>query len=270
MPLLSRILAAALMALALAAPAAPAAAGTIKLTTTAQAKLEGGRLSVEVQIVNQGDEAAQNLSLKLISAGQQVEAPGPATLPPNQPSKTSLTMAVDVPSPGTYPAVILVRFHDLNGYPFTSLANALYYRDSPTFAQVSGRGLPSAVAGEGEVAYEITAMGQDPLKVAMHLYAPQELTLGRDRLELDLPGRSKQNVSLPVKNFSALIGASYPVLAILEYEQAGQHFAAVAVAMVTLAQPPSAVARLTPYLYVAAGLLVLLVAWLQWRRRKAS
>lgn len=272
MPLHSRILAAALLALALAltAPAVPALAGTIKLTTSAQAKLENGRLSVDLQLVNQGDEAAQNLSLRLVSAGQQIEVPGPATLTPNQPQKIHLEMAVEVPGPGTYPAVILVRFHDLNGYPFTSLANALYFKDRPTFAQVSGRGLPSTVAGEGEVNFELTALGQDPLKVAMRLFPPQELSLGREHLELEMPGRSKQNVSVPVKNFSALVGASYPILALLEYDLAGLHYSSVAIGMVTLAQPPSTVTKLTPYLYVAAGLLVLLVAWLQWRRRKAA
>ncbi|MFZ5585720.1 MAG: hypothetical protein ACOZHQ_07320 [Thermodesulfobacteriota bacterium] len=267
MPLNLRLMLAVLLALGLAAPAA---AGTIKITATAQATLENGRLSVNLSLVNQGDEAAQNLSLKLISAGQQIEVPGPAVLAPNQPNQTTLAMPVEPKLPGTYPAVVQVRFHDLNGYPFTSLANALYFHQRPTFAQVSGRGLPSQVAGEGEVSYEITALDQSPLKVAVRLFAPQELSLGRDRLELELAGRSRQTVSAPIKNFTALVGASYPVLALLEYDQDGLHHSAVAVAVVSLAPPPSFITRLTPYLYLAAGLLVALLAWLQWRRRKPA
>lgn len=261
-----RILLACLLALGLAGPAA---AGTIKITTTAQATLENGRLSVSLTLVNQGDEAAQNLSLKLISAGKQVEAPGPPVLAPNKPAQATLEMPVEPGLPGTYPSVVEVRFHDLNGYPFTSLANALYFHQNPTYAQVMGRGLPSRVAGEGEVSYELASLEQAPLKLSVRFHAPQELSLGRDSLELELAGRSKQTVSAPVKNFTALVGASYPVLAVLEYEKDGRHFSAVAVAVASVAQPPSLFTRLTPYLYVAAGLLVALVAWLQWRRRKA-
>ena len=249
--------------------AGPAQAGTITITTTVKAIVTGDHLRVEITLVNQGDEAARNLSLEMEAAGVKLEAPGPESLPPNQPYQTSLELDLKLTTPGTYPVVILVRFHDLNGYPFSSLAQGLFAWQAPTYGQVMAKGLPSLISGEGTISFELANADQAAHQVAVRVVAPQELSLDNPSHTLTLAGRAKATLGVTARNFSALQGATYPVLVVMEYETGGKHYSAVAVAPVAVGAPPSMVQRLAPYLYAAAGLMVAALVWLQLRRRRS-
>lgn len=252
------------------APAGPVQAGSISLSTTVSASVTGPALRVEVVLVNQGDEAARDLSLILEAAGGRVEAPGPASLPPREPWRTNLELPLGPDQPGAYPAIVRVRFHDLNGYAFSSLAHGLFHRQAPSQAGVTLQGLASRVADQGIIRFELA--NPDPVAhlVSLRAAGPEELALAEPPARLELAPGSRQSLDLPARNLTALAGASYPVLLILEYEHHGRRHSAVGVALVTVQASPDLVRAAIPYLYALAALLVAAMLWLQLRARRAA
>ncbi len=261
------------LSLALAAwlaPAGPVQAGSISLSTTVSASLSGPTLRVEVVLVNQGDEAARDLSLVLEAAGARVEAPGPTSLPPREPWRASLALPLGPDQPGTYAALVRVRFHDLNGYAFSSLAHGLFHRQAPTQAGVTLQGLASRVADQGVVRFELA--NSDPIAhtVSLRAAGPEELALAEPPARLELAPGSRRSLDLSARNLAALAGASYPVLLILEYDHHGRRHSAVGVAPVTVQARPDLVRAAVPYLYALAALLVAAMLGLQLRARRAA
>lgn len=251
------------------APAGAALAGTISLATTVKALVTGPNLRVEIELLNQGDEAARDLALLLTAAGTRVEAPGPPNLPPHQPWRTVLELPLRLALPGIYPALVTVRFHDLNGYAFSTLAHGLFSLQTVTPSQVTARGLPGRVIGDGNLRFELTNADQTSHTVSLQAIAPEELALDQPPPRLELAPGASRGLDLTVRNLAALAGASYPVLLLLEYDHDGRHHSAVAVAPVTVEAPPDLVREAIPFLYALAGLLLAAMAGLQLRARRA-
>ncbi len=250
-------------------PTSPAQAGTISLSTTVAASVAGQNLRVEVSLLNQGDEAARDLALSLSAAGKQIQAPGPTSLPPHQPWRTVLELPLLLTLPGSYPALVTVRFHDLNGYAFSSLAHALFDLGSSAPSGVSAQGFPGRVIGDGKLRFELTNADQAPHAVSLRAIAPEELSLEQPPPRLKLAPGGGRGLDLTARNLAALAGSSYPVLLLLEYDHDGRHHSVVAVAPVTVEAPPDLVREAVPFLYALAGLLLAVMIGLQMRASRA-
>lgn len=246
-----------------------ALAGTISLATTVNALVTGPNLRVEIELLNQGDEAAHDLSLSLEAAGERVAAPGPENLPPHQPWRTVLELPLRLALTGSYPALVRVFFHDRNGYAFSSLAHGLFSLQTATHSRVTARGLPGRVTGDGELRFELTNADQMSHQVSLRIAAPRELALEEPPSRLELAPGASRGLDLTARNLAALAGASYPVLLLLEYDHDGRRHSAVAVAPVTVEAPPDLVREAVPFLYALAGLLLVAMIGLQLRAHRA-
>lgn len=268
--MLKRLYIALVLVLALgAALAAPAAAGVIKLTTKVTTSVRDGQALLEVRLINLGSDDAYNIHLTARLLGHEVTAPGPGFLHHGDRAQLAMRLPFGQQPPGTYVAILDIRFQDANQYPFTSLAYAVIRNQGAGADALLARGAGVELAGEGDVAFELANMGDAPLEAVVEVFAPRELELGQSRYEVSLPGRAKRMVRAPVANFTAPVGASYPVLARVSYTSQGRHTALVAKADVLIKAAPD---RLRQWRWPLAGLaaaLALLIAGLELARRRA-
>lgn len=244
-----------------------AEAGTLTIQTSVDANQDGERVLVRVNVVNLGDEAAHKVFVTAQVKGGRAEAEGPEDLPPNQPAVMDLAIPFKADIPGTYAAVVWVRFHDANGYPFSSLGHDLFPVGRAPAASLLLRGQPATLAGEGQVGFELASLDEAPKEVSFKAFGPQELTLPQGGQTFMMEGRSKREVILPVSNFTALAGATYPILGLASYRKDGLHFVVTGTSLIKVAAEPDPLSQLKPFLIPAAVVLVLGIGLLLWLRR---
>lgn len=244
-------------------------AGTISMTTTVTSQVRGENLMVDVILNNLGTDAAHSVQIEASALGAKTTENGPDLLPPNEPFETKLHLPFKVKTPGTYPVLVRVYFQDANQYPFSSLAPGLATYQKTATSSLLIQGLPGDVEEDGEVGFKLANLSERPLKLEISIYAPREFSLSRKDFKLDLAARSKHDLSVEVKNFTALSGATYPILAIAQYEDEGIHFTASAKAMAKVTRASDPLKRWRPFLMAGAVLLLALGFIWELRRRRA-
>ena len=106
-----------------------ARAGTISMTVSTENVIFPENMSISIE--NQGDEAAFNVRLSVISDNFVADDAFVKKLEPRQ--KLNLSLGINSTGdnlPGLYPAVIMTRYEDANGYPFSSVSpNYIVYEE---------------------------------------------------------------------------------------------------------------------------------------------
>jgi len=135
------------------------------------------------------------------------------------------------PSPlrGVFPLLVRHHYSDLNGYKFT--APSLVALQMGTLSP-----LESVMVHEPELTarFEITGNGQQfyakltvqnlsqrQRQVSVSAFSSQELMLLDDPRKLDLASMDSKEVSLKIQNSSATLGSSYPVFALITWNDEG-------------------------------------------------
>jgi hypothetical protein len=251
------------------APAVGAGAGYISLAVSLHAAPSEQGLLVTVNLNNLGDQAAHRLRIQVTAGAGRAETPGPEILPPKQPRTIRLKLPKPSGKPGLYPVLARVFFHDANMYGFCSIASGLFALGHTKPCQVQVRGIEGQVRGKGEVAFDLTNLAGRAINVRLRIFAPRELTLKQKEFDLRLAGRARRRVTVGVENLSALHGASYPILGVLEYDDQGLHHTSLATALARIHRPADPLAALRPWL-LAGGLaclgLMVLAEVRRWRR----
>ena len=249
--------------------AAPAWAGRLVIQVSARAYLQAGRVQVVLTVVNRGDEAARDLQAHLLYPPVEAASRRLASLAAGGEEDLVLSWPAPAGPPGRYAAVVRVDFSDQNQYPFSTLAHALYAlgRDRPSPLAV--RAAPVRLEGTSAT-WALTASNPSPqpFQGGVHLFCPRELSLRPRHLSLHLPPRGRTVLTAELTNFSALSGASYPLVAVVEGRVAGRQVSAVVTGRVTLAPRQGFFRRTLGWWLAGAGLLTALWVVLAVRGRR--
>jgi len=257
------------LVLLLALSGQKAGAGTISINTTVTSQVRDGNLLVHVILNNLGDEAAHAVQIEASAFAAKATSKGPDRLPPRKPFEADLKLPFAPKLPGTYPVLVRVYFQDANQYAFSSLAPGLATYEKSLPSSLLLRGLPGEVDEEGRVGFSLANLAERPLNLKFSFHAPREFTLLKKELLLELAGRSKKDIPVEIKNFTALSGATYPILAIAEYDDAGVHFTSSAQAMAQVRPSDDPLKRWRyPLIALAALLVIAGIVW-ELRRRRA-
>jgi len=189
---------------------------------------------VEVTAVNKGDEAA--LEVRAAARCREVEAvsaPEPE-LKPGQSFTARLPLSPKIELPGAYLVEVRVDFQDRNGQPFSALAHTSFaFREGVT-PEVFAEPDRVEMNRRGRLSFRLTNKGDSARQVKLRLVLPQELKAEAIEQELRIESGQTQAAVFNLENRSAQDRAEYPVLAFLEYEADGRHYASVAESRVRL------------------------------------
>lgn len=244
-------------------------AGTISLNTTVTSQIRGEDLVVDVVLANLGTDAAHAVQIEASALGAKTTEKGPDLLPPNEPFETKLHLPFKVKTPGAYPVLVRVFFQDANQYPFSSLAPGVAVYEKSAASNLLIQGKAGDVDEDGEVEFKLANLSERPLKLEISIYAPREFTLSAKDFKIDIPARSKRALRVEVKNFTALSGATYPILVIAQYEDQGTHYTASAEAMARVTRASDPLRRWRPFLLAGAVILLALGFIWELRRRRS-
>jgi hypothetical protein len=198
-----------------------ARAGSISMTLSTESVFFPD--SMNVSLKNSGDESALNVRLSVLSDSFEADDVFLKRLDSNQEMNSSLALnkTGDI-LPGSYPVVILTRYEDLNGYPFSSVSPNYIAYGEMTNSDIYATIQDAKLAKEGTVALKMRNLGDKELKTRVRLFLPMEIKSENEK-NITIAPKSEKEVSFKISNFGALVGSSYVVLASVEYSNEKQY-----------------------------------------------
>ena len=248
-----------LFLLAVLAPAV-AQAGYIVLKTYATSDVTKDGVVIQVATTNAGQEKAVSLEVHVfLPWGSQSSGLQPP-LEPGGTRTTAIRLARLPDRPGAYAVPVRVDFRDANGYPFSSMAHASFVYKEGVFTDVLLSLKDASLSGTARLPIRVVNLDQKAHRVRVLLALPRELrALPREQQASLQPGQ-KTPLAFRLENVYATEGSSYPILALLEYEDGGRHYGMVSEAMVTIrALPPPFKEHRRVFIALGAALALVVV-----------
>lgn len=239
--------------------AAVAHAGSISITTTQNARLDGKNLVVAVTVGNTGDEAAHSVAPLVRFAGKEARGKRIEALQPNASAQDTLTLEVGELGPGTWPYVVAVDYTDANQYPFQAVQGGRLAVGNPPPAKIAISSMTTGkLAKTSRVALTVKNLEGVARTAAVRLMPPDGIEAAPVTAEMTFEPWQEKTLDVTLTNRTALAGSRYPVFASLEYEADGTHFAVLGQGIVEIIPSETLVDRFGGSLWIGAvGLGVL-------------
>lgn len=241
--------------------------GQISLTLRAEVTTYPDRLEAAIFVSNQGREEARDIELHVGPPGD-VTLPSQAVLAPGSSYEGRVSVPVTIGVPGRYPLRVTVQYRDMNGYPFSAILCANFFRGEETTSELFGTIAAEPLEGSGRLRVRLKNLARERRDFSLEMFTPRELSCA-DPGKLSLDAGEEREVVVELQNFSALAGSRYPVYAIAQYEREGRHYTAILTTTVQVAAAVGLFARYRTWLVVAvvAMLLIGIISVLMKRRR---
>lgn len=236
-------------------------------------------IPINISIKNLGDEPCYNVHLRALTLGNLSDHLFVGRIDPLESVNFSskIILRKDLLE-GEYMLVFLISYKDANGYPFS----AIVFRatpiivEEPTLSDVN-LFLETQPLEEGESSYinlTILNNAKEPREVKIRLFAPREIRVEKETLELYLDAKELKKLRVNIRNFGGLSGSKYVLLAYLEYIKDSKHFIAYSPGMVeiTSKEKKSKHSSLSPlfdgkFIFILIFLLLLGLLLLQIKRK---
>jgi hypothetical protein len=245
-----------------------AAAGTIRIETTTSVTVAGDALTVEVTTTNKGDVPAHNVQAHLMLLGHTQSSRIMGLLKQNEPETFVFEEPLSAVRKGRYPLAVLVDFHDANRYPFSAVSCATFYVKEDVNPNLACAGDDIFIQDSGELRFTIKNPGAATRSILATLVLPKELSSPKTSADFRIGIKQEEVVAFRINNFSALVGARYPVFCYFEYDSEETHYTALAEALVTIQKTKNWFQRTNLIWVIAAIILGAIIAAYQFKRKR--
>jgi len=241
---------------------------TLQNTMSVERIISSGESTVNVSLMNSGDEAANGVQISLqLPGGFKAEPIFLGRMDPNVPQEASFKLTIDQTlAPGIYPIALLTEYKDANGYQFSSVTpNYLVLKEARS-SQVDATVSQVEVGSKGEVkkiTVTLRNMDQKDHEVKIRMYAPKELKIEPMEAALTAKARESPKTDFDISSFGALPGSSYVVFASVEYDDGGIHYTSTASGLVKVVEQKDAFSLRNEWIaiIVVAVLLIAVVVF---------
>lgn len=247
--------------------AAPAIAGIIQIETQTSVTVADGIVDVEVTATNKGDEPACNVHVHLMLLGKSRSHKGKDLLREGE-SVTVFFRRIPSPSKvGTYPLITRITFQDINRHPFSAVSCSSVSIGESSSSALECLGKAVSISRGGLLRFSVKNRESRSRTTSATLVLPEELSTPVPRRELVIEPGTEEVLLFEISNFSALVGAVYPVFCYLEYDSGDAHYTEVANSSVRIVKTVNWFRRTRPvWLGLAIITGVILVAF-QFKRK---
>ena len=226
-----------------------------------------------ISIFNDGDEPAYDVIVEPISyQGINAEQVMLGTINPNSTAVGTITLQVDENSvPGKYAIGLLIRYNDLNNYPFTFVTPVTFFYQTPVQSNVVGLLNELEIAGDETQEMILTIQNRDykPHDVTIKLYTPNQISVDEAEKKITLQQSSESTVTFQVSSLGALPGGNFFVFATIDYEEDGMHCSAISSnGRIITAKERSFMGMLVPLIIVVVAVLIVVLIITQLRSSK--
>ncbi|MBM3309600.1 MAG: hypothetical protein FJY77_05030 [Candidatus Altiarchaeales archaeon] len=235
-------------------------------TTTAEANLS---------ITNNGDEPAYDVIVEPVS--YMGFTAGQLTLGNIKPNETiSGTIALTIPEdalPGRYSMGLMIRYNDLNNYPFTFVTPLRLFYKIAIQSNVVGLLSEVEIAGDREEVMTLKIQNRDdkPHDVTVKLYTPNQISVDEKEKKVTLRQSSETVVDFNVSSLGALPGGNFFVFATIDYDDDGKHYSVISSnGRILTTKERYIMGMLLPVIVGAIVILVVVIVYLQLKPKKQA
>jgi hypothetical protein len=246
-----------------------ASAGTIRIETTTSVSVAGNALKVDVTTTNKGDVPAHNIQVHLMLLGHTQSSRIIGLLKQNEPKMFVFEKPPSALHKGRYPLIVLVDFHDANRYPFSAVSCATFHVKEDVNPDLVCRADDVSMQDSGALRFTIKNLGSVTRSIRATLVLPKELSSKKTNTDFQIGTKQEEVVTFRINNFSALLGASYPVFCYFEYDSEETHYTALAEALVTIQERENWFQRTKLIWVIAAIVLGAIIAAYQFKRKRS-
>jgi len=247
--------------------AAPAIAAIIQIETQTSITVADGRVELEVTATNKGDEPARNVHVHLMLLGKSRNSKARALLGEGE----SVTISFrEIPSPskaGTYPLITRVTFQDVNRHPFSAVSCSTFPIGEGINSALEFLGKDLSITRSGLLRFTVKNSGSKEKTTSATLVLPEELSTPIPRRDLVIGPGAKEVLLFEISNFSALVGAVYPVFCYLEYDSVDAHCTEVATSSVSIVKAENWFRRTRPVWLGLAIITGMIIVACQFKRK---
>jgi len=230
---------------------------------------------VNITITNRGDEPAYDVIVEpAFDSGFSAEQIVLGNINPNQTvsGATQLSIASGA-APGRYSMAFLIRYADVNNYPFTFVSPLHFFYMTTVQSNVVGLLNVDSVelAGEKKAVMTLKIQNRDDKQhdVTIKLYTPNQIAVEGGEKTVTLAPKSESQVDFTVSSLGALPGGDFFVFAVLNYDEDGRHYAVTSSnGRIVTSKERSTMGILAPVILVIVVVLVIALVYLQLRKDK--
>ncbi len=248
---------------------APAIAGIIQIEIRTSVTVTDGIPEIEVTATNKGDEPACNVQVHLVLSGKSSSHKGKDLL---REGESATVFFRKMPSPskaGTYPLITRITFQDINRHPFSAVSCSSFSIGSSANSALECLGKALSISRNGLLRFSVKNKGSRSRTTTATLVLPEELSTPVPRRELVVEPGAEALLLFEISNFSALVGAAYPVFCYLEYDSGNAHYTEVGNSAVRIVSAENWFRRTRPFwlgLAIVTGVILVLC---QFKRKGA-
>lgn len=183
---------------------------------------ETGVVPINVQLVNLGDESAENVRLTLIlPKGFTTNPSFIGTLPTN--TQLNISFKVTLPddlASGVYPAVVMTDYTDLNNYPFSSVTPGVITLKEQVYPLLFADMNQVTVKDTEKATITVTVrnMDENSHNLSIRFYVPREIKTNQTKVSFSLEAKTERKIQFEVSPFGALPMSNYLTFVSVEYE----------------------------------------------------
>jgi hypothetical protein len=228
-----------------------------------------------ITLVNSGDEPAYEVVVEPMPPKDFVaEQISMGNINPNQTSIGTFKLTIPEDAiPGSYSVPILIRYADLNNYPFTFVTHLRFFYQLPLQSNILCV-LPTdeiELVGENKATMQLKIQNQDEVEhqVTVKLHTPNQIAVQEKERVITLPASSETKLDFVISPLGALPGGSFFVFATVDYEEDGRHYSVISTpGRITTSKETPWVSMIAPVIAVVVILLVLVLIYMQFRKEK--
>ncbi|MDD4871197.1 MAG: hypothetical protein PHR77_11615 [Kiritimatiellae bacterium] len=232
-------------------------ASRITLEMAASSSFSNDTVFVIVNITNKGDEQAHSLQIEASLGTNIVMSETKEIITTNETCHFTLNVGSAPQLPGIYRIAIKAHYEDINGYPATALITApLITGDMENMAgSVVAKLSPAKIINSGKMIFHISTTSKKTLNTVITLVCPKELSFSPMQSNISLKPGTTNIIDISINNISAIEGSSYPITAIVDYQDSSVHRSTTASAIVAIVEPfPSILQNKTVWIIVITAL----------------
>jgi hypothetical protein len=200
-----------------------AAAGIIQMETQTSVTVTDSIVEVRVTATNKGNEPARNVHVHLTVFGKSCGRKAKDLLRQGESVSVLFRKIPTHENYGTYPLITRITFQDINRHPFSAVSCSAVSIGKSANSEVECLGKDTSISRNGLLRFTITNSGSEPRTTSATLVLPEELSTPIPRRELAVEPGKDEVLLFEISNFSALVGAVYPVFCYLEYNLGDIH-----------------------------------------------
>jgi hypothetical protein len=244
-----------------------AIASIIRMETRTSVTVTDGIAEVEVTATNKGDEPACNVQVHLILSGKSRSHKAKDLLREGESAKVFFRKMPSPSKAGTYPLITRITFQDINTHPFSAVSCSSVSIGRSTNSALECLGKALSISRNGLLRFSVKN-GESRLRTASAtLVLPEELSTPVPLRELVIEPGAEEVLLFEISNFSALVGAVYPVFCCLEYDSGDTHYTKIGNSSVKIVKAENLFRRTRPVWLGLAVITGVILVVCQFKRK---